>query len=414
MTRRVRIAAGAVLALKLFLIFAWGDRTPIFDEAGYLKTAAAVAAWLGGGDGTPAVLGRIAWHNPGYAGLVTAFGVLGDTTGLCVRIVQALAGVHTGWCVHTLLARRVAPSGALLGAMVVWLHPSMLFFGLALWPVALVTWGLAVATLAADDFVRSPDSRRRATALGWAIAPIPFFAPQALLLLPLVSGLVLRVRRRLLHLVLGPLAALWIPWALAASMALELPTPMDFAGRETLAIGNNPWVPPGRGSSFNDRDSLGLLRGHAGDICGDGHDAERVRCDARVYGALARRTALKDPVAAAARALIRVGEAWGTDTFLPRHLRDPRAFPTVPLGVGAVDGGLVFLHGALLIATLGALVNPRRRRDVAMFLVAAALPPHRQGPAVDLCAAQDWKSKPLSGKLSPEGASQAAAALLAR
>lgn len=369
------VAALAVTGLKLALLIAWGDRAPIFDEAGYLKTAEAVAAWLTGGTGDPSVLGRIAWHNPGYGVLATVFAGVGDTGGWGLRLLQLVAGVHTGLCVHTLLARRIAPSGAIIGALVVWLHPSMLFFGLTLWPVSLATWCLTAGTLALDDFARSPNSRGRAAVAGWTLAPLPFLAPQALLLLPLLGVVAYRIHRRSPATILGPTLALWLPWSLAASVALGAPTPMDFASRETFALGNNSHIPAGHGSSFDHADSLGLLRAEVADLCGDAGDADRVRCDARSYGAIARREIAAQPGAAVARAALRIIEGWSTDTFLVRHLRDSRAFPNPPSAalVARIDDILTGAQLLLVLLFLVAAANPRRRTDTATIVVAVGL-----------------------------------------
>jgi hypothetical protein len=375
MSRPVWIAAACVLLLKLGLLVLWGDRTPIFDEAGYLKTGAAVATWLSGGTGDPSVIGRIAWHNPGYGAIATMFALLGDTSGWGLRLLQAVAGVHTGLCVHALLVRRISNRGALIGASVVWLHPSMLFFGLTVWPVALTTWCLAAATLALDDFSRLPRSRGRATAVGWTVAPLPFLAPQALLLLPLIALVAHRIQPRSVGTVLGPVLALWLPWSVAASIALGSPTPMDFASRETIALGNNPHIPAGRGSSFDHADSLGLLRAQVADTCGDAADAKRVRCDATVYGRIAATTIRESPFRAVARSFVRVIEAYGPDTFLPRHLRDVRAFPD-PVGervLGAVERTLSVLQLLLVLGILAGCANLRGRRDTAALMVAVGL-----------------------------------------
>jgi len=375
MRRPVWVAAAAVALLKIVLLVLWGDRVPIYDEAGYLKTGEAVAAWLTGGTGDPSVLGRIAWHNPGYGVLATLFATIGDSAGWGLRLLQLVAGVHTGLCVHALLVRRVRRSGALIGALIVWLHPSMLFFGLALWPVALATWCLAAGTLALDDFARAPNSRGRAVAAGWTLAPLPFLAPQALLLLPLLAAVAYRIQRRSLASVLGPTLALWLPWSLAASVALGMPTPMDFASRETVALGNNPHIPAGRGSSFDQTDAIRLLRADVADVCGDGVDAARVRCDARTYGNIARRTIRESPFGATARSFVRVLEAWSTDTFLLRHLADERAFARPPPKgvVQVLHAGLTGLQSALILGFLIAAVNPRRRRDVGALAVAVGL-----------------------------------------
>jgi len=371
----VWVAAGAVALLKIVLLVAWGERTPIFDEAGYLKTGEAVAAWLTGGTGDPSVLGRIAWHNPGYGAVATLFAGVGDTGGWGLRILQGIAGVHTGLCVYALLVRRIRPVGALVGALVVWLHPSMLFFGVALWPVTFTTWCVAAGTLALDDFARAPNSRGRAATVGWTFAPLPFFAPQALLLLPLLGVIARRIQRRSLAAVLGPTLVLWLPWALAASVALGVPTPMDFASRETVALGNNPHIPAGRGSSFDHADSLRLLRAEVGDTCGDARDAARVRCDARAYGAIARATVRDAPAAAIARSFLRVLEAWSTDTFLLRHLDDPRAFPERPPAAvtSVLHAGLTGLQSVLILGFLIAAANPRGRRDTAALVVAVGV-----------------------------------------
>ena len=354
------VTFAVVAALHLALLIAWGSPAPLHDELGYARTGQLVAdGLLQGGD--PELLGRVAWHNPGYGGLFVAASLLPGDGQLVMRLLQVAAGLLAGLLVFHGLRRRVSPAWALAGAMAVWLHPSQLFFRVSFWPVAVATLLTAAVALCALRLAEAPDEPGRQWELGLALAPLPFFAPQALALIP---GLLLWPGPRRAPRVLGPLLALWLPWMVAVSLALGTFTPIDLAGPRNLVLGNHPAVAEHRGSLWGDPGGKGLLQVELDAACGQDRQAARVRCEALESKRIARRTALEAPGAAVRRAGLRLLETWQPDRFLPRRLREldrPGAEGLALL--------LLLLHFALVGAALAGLGRPEGRAAWAGVLL---------------------------------------------
>ncbi len=369
----------AVAAVQAVLWWAWGSPAPIFDEAGYLAAGHAVGDWLRCAAGRSCVeasgasLGRLLWHNPGYAALFVVADLLpGDPAGW-IRAAQLVAGLLAGLWVRSLLAPRLGPRAALLAAALVWLHPTQLFFRLTLWPVALATAAFAGVALLAARLDRAPTVRGQ-LGLGAALVVLTLLHPPALGVVPVVALWLLRTRPRRLAIVGPVLLPTVLTWTLlfaATSAALATPSLGLLSGPENAALGNNPYIAPGRGSSLHDAASVRRLRGDVQAECPPVAPLERLRCEARAYDRIASRAVRAHPGAAATRALLRVLETWAPDEYVARHLADPRVrtrwpLPSVvPLLVRAAELGTLLL---LLGVALGA-----RDRDVLAVAVTAAL-----------------------------------------
>ena len=343
------VAFGLAAVVHLGLLVTWGDPEPLHDELGYLHTGQLVAAQLRDG-GDPSVLGRLAWHNAGYSALFVAAELTFGDARLPLRLLQVLAGLLAGLLVFHGLRLRVSRRWALLGALVVWLHPSMLFFRLSFWPVALAVLGTSAAALCALRLADAPEQRGRQWELGLALAPLPFFAPQALALIP---GLLIWPGPRCAPRVLGPLLALWIPWMIATSVALGTFTPIDLAGPSNLALGNHPAIAEGRGSLWGDPVGKARLQADLDAACPAAGQADTIRCEAAESVRIARSTLASQPVDALRRAGLRLLETWAPDRFLLRRLDELGQTP--PPGLPEL---LLLLHLALLAAALVGLSTP--------------------------------------------------------
>jgi hypothetical protein len=350
----------AVAVLEVALLVAWGSPPPLHDELGYVKTGQEVAAWLQG-EGEPSALGRVAWHNPGYASVFVVGELLPGGSGLFLRLLQAFAGLLTGLLAFHGLRRRLPRRWALAGAAVLWLHPSMLFFRLALWPVALATLLTTAVMFCCLRLAEAPDDVRRQRELGLVLAPLPFFAPQALALLP---GLLLWPGWRRSARVLAPTLLLWIPWMFIVSATLGTFSPMDLAGPSNVVLGNHPAIAEGRGSLWGDPQGKAVLESEVDEACPDRGRADRVRCEAAWSAATARRTVAEAPAAALARGALRLKETWEPDRFLVRHLRELERGPP-----GLLAPLMVGLHVLLLACALLGLMT----REGRLALAGAAL-----------------------------------------
>ena len=338
------VAFGLVAVVHVALLVAWGSPEPLHDELGYVKTGELVADQLRGGV-DPSVLGRVAWHNAGYSALFVGAELLFGDARLPLRLLQLLVGLLAGLLVFHGLRRRVPRALALAGALVVWLHPSLLFFRLTFWPVSLAVLLTSAVALCALRLAEAPDDPGRQWELGLSLAPLPFFAPQALALVPiLLAWPGLRRAPR----VLGPLLALWLPWMVAVSLALGTFAPIDLAGPRNLALGNHPAIAEGRGSLWGDPEGKAALQAELESACPQASQADRVRCEVAESIRLARATATADPGAALSRAGLRLVETWLPDRFLVRHLEELGRPPPVVLPVLLLVLHLLVLAAALL------------------------------------------------------------------
>lgn len=367
----------AVAGIQLLLWWAWGSPTPIFDEAGYLAAGEAVARWL---HCTPAAepcasaqsLGRLLWHNPGYAALFVAAELLPGAAAQWIRALQLLAGLLAGACVHRLLLAPAGPRWALAAAWGVWLHPVQLFFRLTLWPVALSTAAIALVALLASRFARSPTPGRRLE-LSLGLLGLTLLYPMALACLPLLALWVLageRVSRwETAGWLLMPTALCWIGLMGVTSSALSVPSLGLLAGPENAALGNNPYIAAGRGSSLHDKDSVQRLRAWTDAQCPRGPGLSSLRCTARAHRHLAAQTASEDPVGAVVRAGLRVFETWSPDRFVARHLAEPR----IGIAAGPAVGWLVRVVEIVTLALLLVIAFGATDRRVLGILVVLGL-----------------------------------------
>jgi hypothetical protein len=361
-----------VAALKVGLMMAWGDRALLFDEESYRRAGEAAAGWLRGGLSTADLSGpgRIAWHNPGYGLVFTAAALLPGPAVLWVRLLQLVAGLLSGVLLARTLEPRVGSRWAAVAAGALWLHPSMLYFGVALWPVGLATLGTTALLFAGDRWTRRRDHSQAQWEFGIALAALPFFAAPALFLLPGVAALV-GVRRW--PRVLGPAIVTVGAWSFALSLALGTWVPFDLAGPRNLALGNNEQIADGRGSLWGDAENKEVYLLRLEEACGDSMDRQRLACEVRWCTTEARSWALAHPGLALEKASLRVLETWRPDTFLPRHLARAEQFP--PDGLAELAQASRFVLAALQFAGLALLLLAilSRRRELRPLLLGLIL-----------------------------------------
>lgn len=382
---RALIAAGGVALLQGLLWFAWGSPAPIFDEAGYLAGGEAVGrlvrCTLGVEAGPacgavgPTDLGRLLWHNPGWAALFVVADLLPGAAAAWIRGLNLLAGVAAGLATWATLRGRVPPPHAVGAAAVVWLLPAHLYFRLTLWPVALGTALVAGALLAVRRAVERPTPARQHQ-LGLVLLALVLVWPLALAAVPLVALGMARLDRRgaqpqVLTRVAGPALGAWVLLVLATSLALQVPTNGTLASPENLALANNPWIPAGRGSSLHAPESVQRVRFEGHQRCPQGNGLEAVRCRARVWRGLARDTIARAPGEAVGRAGLRVLETWRRDDYLPRHVSDERAVlrHPPPPSLIALEQVMELLVFALLFVSAG--LGARDRRVLGLLAVVA-------------------------------------------
>ena len=362
----------AVTLLQGLLFLGWGDPRPIYDEAGYLAAGEAAARWLrciSSLDGlctetARSSVGRLLWHNPGYATLFVVAELLPGNAANWIRGIQLIGGLLAGVCVYKTLQSSCSPGIALSAAWIVWLHPVQLFFRVTLWPVALATAAVSVTLLLTLRVHRKPSCRRRLElSLGFLVLSLLY--PLALGALPLLGLWLLRTGSpsglawRSLVDVLAPTIGVWAVLILVTSSALGTPSFALLAGPENEALGNNPYIAEGRGSSLHDQNSVRALRANVERMCPSSPPQSSLRCRAQAHRAIARETIALSPGRAALRAGLRVVETWSPDEYVSRHLSDDRVHTRWSL-----PQGLPTLVSAVEIALLiGVLLLPLGARD---------------------------------------------------
>lgn len=363
------------LLLHGLLWLAWGTPTPVYDEAGYIAAGRAVADQIrctAGCEGSlSAALGRLLWHNPGYSAAFVVAELLPGGSALWIRLLQIAAGLLGAACVHRLLERRLSGPWPLLAAAAFALHPTHLFFRLTLWPVAVAACGVALVTLLLDRLDAEPTGGRAWTT-GCAYAGLTAVFPPALGAAPLLLGLSLRrhLRPRAAA-ILVPAAAMWAAFALASTLALGQPA-LLLSEPENAALGNNPWIADGRGSSLHDKESVRLLRGTVDRACPPTGGLDELRCAAREHRRIARETVRGAPLAAVGRSVLRILETWAPDDYVERHLRDERVGWSSPASP-ALLALVALAELATLLLVLVAAAGAARSRRVLLLVAAIAL-----------------------------------------
>ncbi|MCO4769648.1 MAG: hypothetical protein KDA24_06415 [Deltaproteobacteria bacterium] len=376
----------AVAAIEGALWSLWGSPVPIYDEAGYLASGAAVGDWIRCSaadmsfcEGGASALGRILWHNPGYTALFAGADLLPGDAAQWLRGLQLLAGLACVAAVHRLVRPYASPRVALLAAALVGLHPTHLFFRLTLWPVAFAAAGTA-AVLVLLVRVENAPSRGPQRTLGLAFVALTLVYPLALGALPLLFLWVVRrprgSRRETARHVLLPAGLTWGALALVSTLALGGPA-LLLSGPENVALGNNPWIAPGRGSALHDKSAVQTLRNDVERQCpAGGSSLEGLRCATRAHRSIAARTIRDAPGAALRRALLRGVETWSPDDYVARHLRDDR-IRVRSTHADAINFVVLVAEALTLLLAFSLILGVRPDRRVlglAILLVLCTLP----------------------------------------
>ena len=129
--RPLGIALGLAIGIRAVLFFISPVHTSSAGNEGFLIRAEVVVGWLSASPSSTSSdnpLFALFWHAPGYSLLVAMASFVFAEPGTLLAALQSLAGVGTGLVVYLLLVRHLSAAFALLGALVIWLHPSMLYF----------------------------------------------------------------------------------------------------------------------------------------------------------------------------------------------------------------------------------------------------------------------------------------------
>ena len=361
----------------------------LFDEVGYYERALAWREILLAGmtfesvstEAREQAYGEGHWP-PGHP-LVLALGMLvGGPSIAAARFVTVVASVATTWLVYRLtlaLIRRRTPdaSGEPAALAAGWLHalyPTFIAYSHYLWSETTMILMLLAGLLTA---LRLPSTGegwrnvRRAAGCGVLLgmatltraAALPFLLAVAVWLALAGNGRRgPRMARAGTVLMTGLLVLL--PWQTALQRSEGRFVPLSTLGGFNLALGNNPWVPPGLGSSWGHPESKSQLR-----------DALETEADSRgtTWDAVAGDFAVEEigrrPGVFVGRSLERLQMLWAPEFFPLRHVFHGAYLPPSP--AVALAFGIVIVLAFL--GLLGLAVSGLRRDSWVAFLVGVGM-----------------------------------------
>ena len=364
-------------SLLVRLLFLWpvvaARVQPLYDENDYLQRAVAWREILGtvaaGERPTPEVVtnayGGGDW--PPLHPMLLALGLLFPGAGVgAARLVVALISAATTPLVYA-LTRRLASDGAARAAALLHLaYPGFVAYSHYLWSESTYMLLLLASMLAALDSADAPTAgsrTRRALVAGICLGGAALTRAGAL---PVLAVLPVWLSCRLARLGLRPLAAVVVllcsigvllPWLLALRAREGHWVPVSTMTGYNLALGNNPWVPPGYGSCWGiEPCKARLMTALESRAAGRGGNWKRAAAG------FAREQVAAHPMTFLRRSAERLRMLWAPEFFPLRHLSQG-VYPALPTPVAvlvllAVVGGHLLFGLAAIAGLLGWKTGP--------------------------------------------------------
>ena len=364
--RALTLVVGISLALRLltFMAVVHFDVPLLFDESGYFERALAWREILASLSrlGPPSAedwaraYGRGHWPplHPVLLGLGLA---IGGPTVATARFVMVLVSALTTLMVYRLALElsddRVARAAAWMHA----LYPTFIVYSHLLWSETSLLLVLLAAVWSALRVTAAEGGRRRlayaagaGVGLGLAtltrVAAAPF-----LIVVPL--WLTAAVRPRRIGMALAGTALIsglvvLAPWQAVLTKREGRFVPLSTLSGYNLALGNNPWVPRGYGSSWGDESGKARLFAALEEAA----RRESVSWEAAAFD-LAQHEVVRDPRTFLIRSFERLRMLWAPDFFSLRHLFHAVYPPVSPLLAGLL--AVVAVACYLLMVTLSIL-----------------------------------------------------------
>jgi hypothetical protein len=361
--------ASLALAVRLVVVAWGGSRFPPIDDGRFYQIVAdRIAHGLGYTWAWPDGAVTYAAHYPvGYPGLLGAFYALFGSRPVVGMLVNALLGALSVYAVQRLLAVNGSRLAALLGALLLALHPA-----LVLYTPALMTEGVAAAAITISAWLCLRASTRGVGALlvaGLALGACTLIRPQLVLAVPFLGllatpaagGAKRRIGRAALVSVLAVTTCL--PWTLRNCSRLEACVFVSANGGWNLLIGS---APEGEGH-FIPLDTIGVPS-ECREVFGE---ADKDRC----FGRAAKRRIAEQPLvwlSLAPLKLMRTFEYAGAAGYY-LHASNPAAFDyRAKLSLATIE--TVYQRVVLVLGVIGAarLLDRRYRRAGRFFLALGA------------------------------------------
>lgn len=361
--------AALAFVVRLAVVLWAGSRFPPVDDGRYYQIVAdRIAHGLGYTWAWPDGAVTYAAHYPvGYPGLLGAFYALFGSNPVVGMLVNALLGAASVFAVERLLAESGSRLAALLGALLLALHPA-----LVLYTPALMTEGVAASVITIAAWLCRRASGRGVAALvaaGLALGASILIRPQLILAVPFLGllatpasgGVQRRMARAALVSVLAVVTCL--PWTLRNCSRLESCVFVSANGGWNLLIGS---APEGEGH-FIPLDTIGVPS-ECREVFGE---ADKDRC----FGRAGMRRIAENPFAWLSLAplkLMRTFEYAGAAGYY-LHASNPAVFDyRAKLSLATIE--TIYQRVVLVLAAMGAarLLGRRYPRAGRFFLVVGA------------------------------------------
>lgn len=388
------VGVSLVLRLAAYLWVLGAEVPLLFDEQGYFDRAVAwhdlFVGWVQGEgwsqDAWAQAYGLGHWP-PLHSMLLAVVFLVGGPSVALARGVPVVLSVLTTLWVYRVGRRLVGEPGARAGA---WLHavyPTFIVYSHLLWAETTYCFLLLVTVGATLRALGAPAESTRLQSATWAglglgltaltkAAALPY-----LLAVPVWLGIRLRRRSQVSvapWVLLAVALSTIFPWQMALFEAEQRPVALSTLGGFNLALGNNPWVPPGLGSSWGHETSKAqLMEALRDDAARQSVDGPPVPWEA-VAMPFAWRVIVDEPWTFAVRGLERLRMLWAPDFFPLRHLFKAVYPPLAPKLVGVLAMVGVTSYFVLTALILWGLFDRRLSRPlglvVLLVVVGMALP----------------------------------------
>ncbi|MEM7349343.1 MAG: glycosyltransferase family 39 protein [Acidobacteriota bacterium] len=375
------------LALRCLALGAvtWADVPLLYDEATYFDRAVAFSQIYGDlarGRAPEDEVWQRAYgegHWPPLHAMLLALGLtIAGPTVAAARFVMTLVAAATTPLVFHCTRQLAGTRTAWVAAGIFSVYPTLLAFSHYLWSETTAIFVLLVALHWTLRAAAASEPRRvgRHAALAGAALGLASLTRAPNLPFLLVVPMWLAARRGQRH---GRLAAaatfgagllMLLPWQALAGAQEGRFVPVSTLGGYNLALGNNPWVPEGYGSSWGHEPSKARLHAELRDLTED----RSISWGEAGY-ILARQEILARPGAFLRRSLTRLRMLWAPDFFPARHGFHAVYPPLAPTLAGALFLlSTVFYFALLVLAVIGLASRAGlAHRSLLLALVASGM-----------------------------------------
>ncbi len=381
----VLFAASLGLRLLVCAVIMRTDVPLLYDEAGYFDRALAFRelyfGFLGGGgtseDSWSRAYGSGHWPPLHPMVMATGLAIFGPEVAVA-RLLSVLISALTTSLIFRLTLTLASSRAAWAAALLHLAYPTFVAYSHYLWSeTTAIALGISGLTLAVATAGSRPGRRKtlRAALTGIVCGLGALTRPASLpmvFVIPLwlaYSARDWRSRRATAAVALAAGLAMLLPWATLASSREETLVPLSTLGGYNLALGNNPWVPAGYGSSWGHEESKTSLHNRLQEVA----QSDSIGWEKAAY-LVARDEIREKPKLFLARVGERLQMLWAPDFFPLRHLFSA-VYPPLPKPIAGLLAGLgiTSYFGLMMLTVLGLSDRGLSHRGLLLGLLATGL-----------------------------------------